>query len=327
MMSAQSQAGTGPAGFRWRALECSVTGASHQRRGHPNQDASAVWFPEPPGHRVLVAVADGLGSDKYARSGRGSRLACDAAERAAYDIIGALDRTEPGGQPLLAFLTRIKEELAQRVVVQWRALVDEEPEPAGQEAPSADTGGDPAQAADSGRHELYASTLMWALLTERCCAFFHLGDGDMRVVSPGEEPRAVLPADPLLLGTSTTHLAMPQAWRHVRVDAVPTEDLRPRLVVAATDGLSTSFTDPATGLGQFIEDLDGLVSSEPAEQARAQLRAVLDRFSNSGSGDDITVAGAWRPEGAPAAGCADIPSTAGAATGEQDRPRGDRDET
>ena len=117
------------------------------------------------------------------------------------------------------------------------------PDPVGQEAPSADTGGGfGSRRADSGRHALYASTLMWALLTERCCVFFHLGDGDMRVVSPGEEPRAVLPADPLLLGTSTTHLAMPQAWRHVRLKpGCPTEDLRPRLVVAATDGLSTSF--------------------------------------------------------------------------------------
>lgn len=89
-------------------------------------------------------------------------------------------------------------------------------------------------------------------------------------------------------------------------------------MVAATDGLSTSFTDPATGLGQFIEDLGGLVTSEPGEQARARLRAVLERFSHRGSGDDITVAAAWLVEDAPAAGCAAMPSTAGAAAGKQE---------
>jgi hypothetical protein len=210
---------------------------------------------------------------------------------------------------LKAFLARIKQELAERVVRQWRVLVEKEHELAGLAVPTLVARGDLVQATVSGGHELYASTLMWALITERCCIFFHLGDGDMRVVSPGEEPRAVLPADPLLLGTSTTHLAMPQAWSHVRVEAVPTEHLRPRLVVAATDGLSTSFTDPDTGLGQFIEDLDGLVTSESAEQAQARLRPVLERFSRSGSGDDITVAAAWLPGRAPTGECADMSTT------------------
>jgi hypothetical protein len=288
----------------WCALDCSVTGTAHQRRGRPNQDSSRLWWSEPPpSRRVLIAIADGLGSCKHPRSGRGSQLACMAAERGVAEVISGLDILGSPEQTLPAVLTRVGEELGRRVVSHWRALVGEEPEPPGPELPAGEgTDAAASAATDTNRAGLYASTLVFALMTEHCCVFFQLGDGDLRVVDGDGQQRIVLPSDPLLLGTSTTHLALPEAWRHTRVVAVPTEAFRPRMVVVATDGLSTSFSEATVGMQHFVEDLaDEVSKKEPTERIRARLGGVLSRYSSEGSGDDITVAAAWRCPGEPVA--------------------------
>lgn len=60
---------------KWRGFGVSVTGVSHDRTGHPCQDAFALRFVD--GDTVVAAVADGAGSTTY--GGVGARLAVDQA--------------------------------------------------------------------------------------------------------------------------------------------------------------------------------------------------------------------------------------------------------
>jgi serine/threonine protein phosphatase PrpC len=68
----------------WRVAGRSVRGASHQRRGAPNQDA-IIWAPDH-GGTVILAVADGHGSRASYRSGTGSALAVQVVSEVLQEI-------------------------------------------------------------------------------------------------------------------------------------------------------------------------------------------------------------------------------------------------
>ncbi|MFM9965230.1 MAG: protein phosphatase 2C domain-containing protein [Planctomycetaceae bacterium] len=66
--------------WRWRVWTCSVRGASHVRQQLRNQDAAAHWIAgDEPQQPVVLAVADGHGSDKSFRSHVGSDFAVSTA--------------------------------------------------------------------------------------------------------------------------------------------------------------------------------------------------------------------------------------------------------
>ena len=62
----------------WRALRETVQGASHVRKGAPNQDYCDICELTG-GAGVILAVADGHGDKMHARSERGSYLAVQSA--------------------------------------------------------------------------------------------------------------------------------------------------------------------------------------------------------------------------------------------------------
>lgn len=80
-----------PGALPWRTVAASVVGVSHQRSGHPLQDAYAVEISD--GGVAVVAVADGAGS--AARAERGSALAVRAAVAAAIHQLFPM-AAEPG---------------------------------------------------------------------------------------------------------------------------------------------------------------------------------------------------------------------------------------
>ena len=64
---------------RWQALGASVPGAAHLRAGRPNQDALR-WSPRSgQGSTLILAISDGHGGVRYARSHIGAALAVRTA--------------------------------------------------------------------------------------------------------------------------------------------------------------------------------------------------------------------------------------------------------
>ncbi|MGH8897163.1 MAG: protein phosphatase 2C domain-containing protein, partial [Egibacteraceae bacterium] len=83
----------------WCPIGGSVIGSSHTRTGQPNEDA---WHASAPGVAAAIAVADGHGSRRCPRAGRGARLAAQIVveELVALGDVGpsALRAVEsPGG--------------------------------------------------------------------------------------------------------------------------------------------------------------------------------------------------------------------------------------
>ncbi|WP_217572451.1 protein phosphatase 2C domain-containing protein [Streptomyces sp. GbtcB7] len=328
-LSSDQAPGEGPvSGPLWYATGCSVRGAAHRRKGRRNQDALAIWPTRGlPSRRRLIAVADGHGADPYVRSEMGALLACEVAEQAARAMVSHLDRLERHRNAVREFTRWLDEDLARFVVRRWNELVTadlrvdplrggqetgiqaarggSEPPKAGDVRPGPGMSTSQAAPATGGASappvpleeaiDVYGSTLIFALLTEYCCVFFQLGDGTLHVATESGEILAPLPAEPLNLGTDATSLVMPDAWRYVRIAVVPTEVLHPRLVLAATDGLATSFPE-ATGMTQFIDGVGQLASKTPSGELDERLETALTRYTSEGSGDDITVAVTWRSD-------------------------------
>ncbi|RME53000.1 MAG: hypothetical protein D6790_18145 [Caldilineae bacterium] len=148
----------------------------------------------------------------------------------------------------------------------------------------------------------YGATLLAALLTPRFHLYLQLGDGDILVVDrEGAVRRPPRAPDPRLLANETTSLCNKEAWRNMDIHFQPILDAPPALVLLATDGYANSFADEE-GFHQVARDLfQMLTAPKGPETVQQELPAWLAATSAAGSGDDISVALAWRTteEGAP----------------------------
>jgi len=248
----------------------SVRGATHERRGLPNQDAIA-WLPSGgAGATAMVAVADGHGSDASCRSDVGAHLAVTVAcERAAP----LLD-----GTPASAF-ERAAAGLPAELVDAWRAAVADHlaraPLTDAERALMAGRDGDPFLA--------YGSTLLVAVAGSSLL-LLQLGDGDVLVVADDGATARPLPDDDRNVGERTLSLCLAGAaadFRAAVVDAPP-------LVLLGTDGYGKSFVSDADFL-QVGGDLLGIVRRDGVGAVRAGLEGWLKEASDGGSGDDVTV--------------------------------------
>ena len=274
-----------PSPAEWRAIGCSVIGASHVRAGVVNQDALSL--PEPrSGPPLLVAVADGHGSARYCRSDVGARMAVDVVtaivQRCFVD-----ERPAEAGPSVLK--RSAEEDLPRELVAAWRKRVEghlaESPLTAEElEA----VGGDGVLA--------YGTTVLAVLVAADFILYLQLGDGAILAVGAGGEVRRPLPPDERLLGNETTSLAGPDAWRDARVafqwlpaDADDSAKAPPALILVATDGYPNSFRDPA-GFDQVGSDLLGAARDHGVGYVERHLGEWLAEATQRGSGDDVTVA-------------------------------------
>lgn len=300
----------------WQVLGASVRGASHIRSDMPNQDALG-WWPssaddpsQHPADTLLLAVADGHGGPEYTCSHIGARYAVKVARRLLVQEV--LPQIVDGRAPL--FKRTLSEWLPKFLVRRWlqsvqrhaaryppgttqakkstqydlQAASQAKPDRAGAElsrsnAPKVDP-----------RVRPYGTTLLAALLSSTFHLYLQLGDGDILTISEeGQVARPPFPADSRLLANETTSLCSPEAWRFVRIHFQPIIKKTPSLVLLATDGYTNSFVDDAS-FEQVARDLYATIQEDgPAAVAR-HLPDWLTATSAAGSGDDISVAIAYR---------------------------------
>jgi hypothetical protein len=143
-------------------------------------------------------------------------------------------------------------------------------------------------------HIAYGATVVAVLLTPSLSLFVQLGDGDILLVDDhGEVSRPPLPRDPALFADVTSSLCGRSAWQSVRSHFQPLSGHHPALVMLATDGYANSFVDE-NGFRMAGRDLQAALHAEGVQSVRSQLPGWLEATSRAGSGDDITVALAWR---------------------------------
>lgn len=248
-----------------------VIGANHVRAGKPCQDAAGGVMV---GDAIAVAVADGHGTSAHGEIG---------AEFAIEVTLAALVQFAEGlaerGATLAEVQAYAEHPLRVQLVRAWAERVR-------------------GHSGDAAAPLLpFGSTLLFALTTPSFLLLGQLGDGDMLVVTDDAGVIAPLPPDPLAFADETPSLCLPEAWRSLRVLALPAPT-HETLLLLCTDGYSKSYASDAV-FQQIAPDYLGLVRAEGLVGLAPHLAGFLDQVTIHGSGDDIAVALVyWAPDAA-----------------------------
>jgi serine/threonine protein phosphatase PrpC len=260
---------TVPAGH-WVVGGASQRGASHERRGTPNQDA-IHWLPrETTARHFVAAVSDGHGAAKYIRSRIGSQL---AVEQVASVLEWFLD-----GDTSDASVA----ELPAQTLTAWREAVL-------RHAESVVTEGEWVESVEE-KLILYGATLIAVAASDDVAVVLQIGDGDLYLGYPDGRLERPLPDDTGLIGEQTYSLCSPDAIKRFRVAvsrAGPGKQL-PDFAFLSTDGVSKSFADDAAFRGVVEHYRRSMASADPATVLNP-LPEWLASVTRRGSGDDVTL--------------------------------------
>ena len=283
--------------LRWRVMARSERGSSHIRKGLPNQDAVNAFVLPDGSAPVILAVADGHGSEKCFRSQTGASLAVETTHQALREFLDTA-----GDKSISAAKDMVEQQVPTRIIRAWKRRVaehlqshpitEQELEPLKAvygvtELPLPDNEGKSLQP--------YGATLLGALITADYAVYLQIGDGEILVLSDeGNEVVHPIPEDERLIVNETTSLCQENPLPDFRVVFQRVERVRPALVLLSTDGFPNSFSDP-DGLAKFAPKLLAMLRDDPDGIERDYLPPLLRKASDEGSGDDITLAIAFRP--------------------------------
>lgn len=288
-MSNDTRNDNGIVEFPWRILGKSVLGASHKRSGLPNQDA-ILWKQNPKkGVPLILAIADGHGSEKYFRSELGAQFAVQAAEQEMQSFLRTV------ANHAISTIEDLAEQLPRNIVGRWNSLVEDH----WQENPFVGkewqwlTKRENAKA----RREIsdnytipYGATLLTVVVTETFILYLQLGDGDILTISTAGRPDVPIPEDKRNLANETTSLCTPDAARNFRTHFQKLARRRPALIMVSTDGYSNCFRDKA-GFFKVGTDIWEMIRNEKdgLQKVEGSLEGWLTEATKTGSGDDITL--------------------------------------
>ena len=269
---------------KWAVVSASVRGASHDRRGLPNQDATAHRLIGPGLTGVVAAVADGHGGSRYVRSDRGSALAVDVAGEVVAEFV---DGHGPGQDLAVA----VRERLIPVLVDRWRTRVladlDADPLNDREREKIGDGDGDNVYLS-------YGATLLIAAAWADVVLLLQLGDGDVVAVSSSGDVQRPIPDDARLVAGETTSLGLPDAIESFRLAQLTTSAVpEVELLMLCTDGYGNSFADP-DWRNDVGTDLLGRARRDGLEVLGRALPAWLAESASAG-GDDVTMALLHRP--------------------------------
>jgi serine/threonine protein phosphatase PrpC len=259
----------------WSLGGASVRGASHVRRGQPNQDAVAWTTPAVADatravDRFVAAVSDGHGGAAYFRSGTGARMAVDAANAILNRVLDMSDLPE-SPEPLIA-----------EILTTWRQAVMQH------------LADDPIDSdwieAEQDKLLPYGTTLSAVAVGPDRLIAIQIGDGDMLFVYPDERVERPLANDEGLFGEQTYSMCLDDAAQRFRVRALRREAGQPwpDFIMLSTDGVSKSFADEKT-FQSIARDYRSSVRKMGLRSVLDQLEKWLGDVSQRGSGDDVTL--------------------------------------
>lgn len=288
--------------WRWRVWACSVQGAAHVRQQLRNQDAAAHWIAgDEPHQPVVLAVADGHGSDKSFRSHVGSDFAVSTAIDICREFVretreATLSEVKQAAEQRLPLL--LTKSWQDKVAQHWanQPLTDQELErwPIAQHLRQRETLVSP--------HEIlriYGSTLLVIIADHRSMLCLQLGDGDMLAVQ-GDLNGVLSVSRPIerdeaSIANETHSLCQLDAAQRIKLRFSVFGQLAPSLLFACTDGYSNGF-ESAAGFEQVGPDLCRALQQDGVTALAAELPIELERVSTLGSGDDVTAGFIFRED-------------------------------
>lgn len=291
------------------AFGCARRGASHIRAGSCCQDAHLLADMSISGFPMLfAAVADGHGGKQHDRSNVGAHLALQAAmQTLGWLLLGVRQDAEntcdgssheanaPSSPPdsecldkemLVSNLARnFRDHFPRMVCRLWRELI----------RAHGTNGADPeATLSDPLFPKRYGTTLLVAALIGDAVLLAQIGDGDIALLGKDEtnewQVSYPLAATDDLVAGETHSLCSEDASRLFRTA------IRPRygvsMITLSTDGLRNAY-EKDESFQKLLVGILGNIRIYGATPANRVLPEYLDRFSEQGSGDDITLAGIY----------------------------------
>ncbi|MBD5516340.1 MAG: protein phosphatase 2C domain-containing protein [Lachnospiraceae bacterium] len=257
----------------------SVQGASHIRNGRECQDSLKKL--EKDENTVILAVADGHGSDSCPYSKTGSYVAVNVFCKILGDYLETYD-----GQPelLLTFLKREGDtKVAQAIDAEWKRRILKIHANCKRETFSDAEGNKDKEAI----YKMYGSTLLGLVITKEFLFAFQLGDGDIVKVSE-TGVQNIIEADKIL-GTETHSLSKAESWKKaITFTKKQEEDERQSVMyMLSSDGLANSFKNDDE-FKKTCNDYYTLLNEHGAKEVSDHLKIWLSETSELGCGDDIT---------------------------------------
>lgn len=257
----------------------SVQGASHVRNGRECQDS--LKKVEKDENTVILAVADGHGSDSCPYSKTGSYVAVNVFCKILGDYLETY-----AGQPemLLTFLKREGDtKVAQAIDAEWKRRILKIHANCKREVISDAEGNKDKESI----YKMYGSTLLGLVITNEFLFAFQLGDGDILKVSD-TGVQNIIEADKIL-GTETHSLSKAESWRKaITFTKKEEEDERESVMyMLSSDGLANSFKNDDE-FKKTCNDYYALLKEYGVKAVSDQLKTWLGETSELGCGDDIT---------------------------------------
>lgn len=257
----------------------SVQGASHVRNGKECQDS--LKKVEKDENTVILAVADGHGSDSCPYSKTGSYVAVNVFCKILGDY---LDTYGEQSELLLTFLKREGDtKIAQAIDAEWKRRVLKIHANCKREAILDAKGNKDKEAI----YKMYGSTLLGLVITKEFLFAFQLGDGDIIKVSE-TGVQNIIEAEKIL-GTETHSLSKAESWKKA-VTFIKKQEENERLPVMymlSTDGMANSFKNDEE-FNKTCSDYFALLNEHGAKAVSDNLKIWLSETSELGCGDDIT---------------------------------------
>lgn len=277
----------------WAVVASSVRGASHVKDDKPNQDALCWRSITASGSRVIVALADGHGSSRFFRSQTGSQFAVSVATTLLEQFLRELP------SPFDASLCKRAAEthLPEMIVQAWREAVDKHlaHNPFHQDELAAVEQADgPAQRDRVIRKPIsaYGTTLLAIAIHELFILGVHIGDGEIMAVMGNGDVTSIVKDDPSNFANETASLSSDEPQGLFRVAYHHLAGRPPVALMLTTDGYVNAFESSAFP-GVLREWVIGL-RDDGVERMQQCMPSLLSDASARGSGDDCTVAFAYR---------------------------------
>lgn len=257
----------------------SVQGASHIRHGRECQDS--LKKVERDENTVILAVADGHGSDSCPYSKTGSYVAVNVFCKILGDYLETYD-----GQPelLLTFLKREGDtKVAQAIDTEWKRRIWKVHANCKREVILDAENNKDKEAI----YKMYGTTLLGLVITNDFLFAFQLGDGDIVKVSE-TGVQNIIEADKIL-GTETHSLSRPEAWKKAITYMKKQEENEtlPVMYMLSTDGMANSFKSDDE-FKKTCTDYFAMIKEHGAKAVSDHLKTWLGETSELGCGDDIT---------------------------------------
>lgn len=250
-----------------------ATGASHINRKTICQDSGKVAEYQ---SGVVLAVADGHGSEKCKYSDVGAQKAVNAF----HDVLSGIMKNQTA-QEAETLIKALKDDgIPKKVNDEWQRKIEKFHSMNYKK--------------ESFSPILYGTTLLGIAILPTCVYALQIGDGDIITVSDSDVGNLIvapLIQSEKILGTETDSLASQNSINKIvtKMQFYQEDDEWPLLFMLSTDGLVNSFTT-VEGFYKCATDYVDVIRNHGFTTLKANMIGWLKDTTKEGCGDDITIA-------------------------------------